>query len=151
MKRILVRSKSYAIANQSQLEADWAIISILDPGKPRIFSSEYSLTLWFDDAEEKEPAMFELPPDSQILLPVYFTPDMATEIKKFVDVNADKDFFIHCTLGKCRSGAVGEILADYFKIPYEQFKRWNPQTQPNTLVRTTLFDTFFHNINSHKL
>lgn len=64
---------------------------------------------------------------------------MAKSIKKFVEQNKDAKFwFIHCTAGVCRSGAVGEVLADFFEIPYHQFKRDNPQIKPNIYVKNIL-------------
>ena len=40
---------------------------------------------------------------------------LAQKVYDFVQNNLDKKaWFLHCTMGKCRSGAVGEVLAEYF-------------------------------------
>ena len=94
------------------------------------------LNLWFHDAD---------PEDEKLLIGthrepvVYFNEDMASKIKNFVEENKDAKFwFIHCTAGICRSGAIGEVLADFFQIPYHQFKRDNPQIKPNIHVKNIL-------------
>lgn len=139
-KRIIVRSKFHAKQNLHEYDnSEWAVISILDPGQPKLFNGHDTLTLWFDDVENEN---FDIGPISSLVAPVPFTEAMADVIKDFVDKHSDKDFYIHCTMGKCRSGAVGEILADYFQIPWERFKLLNPQTQPNTLVRTIMKSKF---------
>lgn len=100
------------------------------------------LNLWFHDADP-------IGDESQILTfngiqielepVVLFDEQMAKSIKKFVEQNKDAKFwFIHCTAGVCRSGAVGEVLADFFQIPYHQFKRDNPQIKPNIHVKNIL-------------
>lgn len=94
------------------------------------------LNLRFDDVEEDLPLL-------NGMKCVLFDENMANEIHEFVQGNLDKKaFFVHCTMGKCRSGAVAETLSDYFGERYEEFKRNNPQVQPNTLVKRILRNRF---------
>lgn len=109
-----------------------AFISINDtfefirPNKPNY------LNLSFDDREEE---LILLNGEPCVL----FNEAHANAIKRFVQTNLDKKYwFIHCTMGKCRSGAIGEVLAEYFAINYFDFKKDNPQVTPNTLVKTLL-------------
>ena len=41
-------------------------------------------------------------------------------------------------MGKCRSCAIGETMAEYLGMNYFDFKRINPQSQPNILVKTIM-------------
>jgi len=94
------------------------------------------LNLRFDDVEED----LSLSNGQKCVL---FDENMANDIYDFVQRNLDKKaFFVHCTMGKCRSGAVAEVLSDYFGNEYEEFKRDNPIVQPNTLVKTILRKKF---------
>lgn len=98
-------------------------------------SSNY-LNLRFDDVEEDLPLL-------DGMKCVLFDGEMADQIYEFVQSNNDKKaFFVHCTMGKCRSGAVAETLSDYFGNPYREFKRDNPIVQPNTLVKRILRKRF---------
>lgn len=92
-------------------------------------TSDNYLNLRFDDVDETTTSSF--------------TEEMASNIWQFTQKNADKKaFFIHCTMGKCRSGAIAEVLSDHFKVPYEEFKYDNPQVQPNILVKSLLRQKF---------
>jgi predicted protein tyrosine phosphatase len=106
-----------------------AFISIRDIEHPTILDSASNvLNLSFDDTEEQIQDKF-----------ILFDEQMADEIVNFVHNNENKNLFvIHCLMGISRSGAVGEVLSDYFKIPYEKFKRDNPQVIPNCLVKRIL-------------
>jgi predicted protein tyrosine phosphatase len=106
-----------------------AFISIRDIEHPNILDSASNvLNLSFDDTEEQMFNKFTL-----------FDEQMADEIVNFIRNNEDKNLFvIHCLMGISRSGAIGEVLSDYFKIPYEKFKRDNPQVIPNCLVKRIL-------------
>ena len=96
------------------------------------------LNLWFDDAEEDLPL---LNGDKLVL----FDEEMAEKIYEFVMANRQaKMWMIHCTAGQCRSGAVGEVLSEYFQIPYNEFKFFNPQVKPNVLVKNLLRKKFFY-------
>ena len=102
---------------------------------PILSPAENVLNLWFDDAEELYEDVQEL---------ILFNEEMANQIVDFVKINENaKTWFIHCTMGKCRSGAVGDVLSEYFEIPYIYFKRDNPIVQPNILVKSILRKQFF--------
>lgn len=105
-----------------------AFISILDPKTPKILESGGNvLNLCFEDVDE------------DLKTNLAFDKYIARAIRYFVEVNSDAKFWlIHCTAGVSRSGAVGEVLSEYFKIPYHQFKRDNPQVIPNVLVKKIL-------------
>jgi predicted protein tyrosine phosphatase len=111
-----------------------AFISIRDIEHPIILDSASNvLNLSFDDTEEQIQDKFTL-----------FDEQMADEIVNFVHNNEDKNLFvIHCLMGISRSGAVGEVLSDYFKSPYERFKQTNPQVIPNVLVKRILTNKIF--------
>lgn len=95
------------------------------------------LNLWFDDAEEDYPL---LNGEKCVL----FTDDMAQQVYDFVLENSTKKMFLlHCTMGKCRSGAVGDVISEYLGINYFDFKRSNPIVDPNTLVKILLRKKFF--------
>jgi len=106
--------------------------SIIDPG-PNV------LNLWFHDTDpDDDSAKFDMDSiygDETI----HFDDVMAKQIFEFVEKNRDAKFwFVHCTAGICRSGAVGEFLSEYFEIPYNLFKRDNPQIRPNIHVKKLL-------------
>lgn len=116
-----------------------AFISIHDPSGPNsthIIEGDNVLNLHFDDIEY-------IPKSKDIFMRhiIPFNDEMADQIISFANKNKDKDnFVIHCTFGKCRSGAVGDALSTYFEIPYFDFKRKNPRVQPNSLVRSILIN-----------
>ena len=77
---------------------------------------------------------------------VPFTPEMARRIAEFVAaVDRSRELFINCAAGISRSGAVGEVLDEYFNRYLEQneldhlhFTRFSSQIQGNSLVRRLL-------------
>tara|TARA_R110000868_G_scaffold12456_8_gene59571 strand:+ start:5905 stop:6384 length:480 start_codon:yes stop_codon:yes gene_type:complete len=94
------------------------------------------LNLWFDDAEEELPL---LNGDKLVL----FNDEMANQVIDFVEKNKNaKGWVLHCTMGKCRSGAVGSFLVDYFGIDWFEFKKTNPKVSPNCLVKTLLTSNY---------
>ena len=100
--------------------------------EPILESSSNVLNLWFHDFDPESET-------NQDVNCVVFDENMALEIKNFVLKNLNAKFWlIHCTAGICRSGAVGEVLSDFFQIPYFQFKRDNPQIKPNIFVKNML-------------
>lgn len=104
---------------------------------PIMVDTDNILNLWFDDAEENLPLLN----GDKLRL---FDEEMAATIVQFVRENEDKEtWFIHCTAGISRSGAVGDVLSEYFEIPYSEFKQMNPRVQPNTLVKNLLRKKFF--------
>ena len=71
---------------------------------------------------------------------------MAERIASFVKTfDSRKLLFVNCSAGVSRSGAVGEVLDEYFNVyleknplDHEYFLRLNPQIQGNSLVRRLL-------------
>lgn len=123
-----------------------AFISIHDPAFGKILSDGPNvLNLWFHDAEpEKQNEIFEFAQNwVDENETIYFDEDMAAQVFDFVQRNKNAKFFlIHCTAGKCRSGAVGEVLSEYFGINYFDFKRDSPQISPNIFVKKILKKIF---------
>jgi hypothetical protein len=96
------------------------------------------LNLWFDDAEEDLPLL-----NGEKL--ILFDDEMAQKIFDFVIQNrTSRCWLLHCTAGKSRSGAVGDVLSEYFQIAYADFKYHNPKIQPNALVKNLLRKRFFY-------
>ena len=98
------------------------------------------LKLRFDDAVED--------PDHTLVL---FDAEIAGEIVRFVRrIDTSRLLFVNCAAGISRSGAVGEVLNDYFnKYPGsnaaddEYFRRMNRHIQGNPLVRRILREALF--------
>ena len=98
------------------------------------------LKLRFDDAVED--------PGRTLVL---FDAATAGEIVRFVrGIDTSRLLFVNCGAGVSRSGAVGEVLNDYFNKYLEfnapddeYFRRLNPQIQGNPLVRRILRDALF--------
>ena len=129
-KKVLVLSRHDFIKFVGTLTpkqvSEIAFISIRDFNYPIILSdSDNVLNLQFDDCEDNSPRLFNN--------------NLAKQIIQFTENNLDKNLFVvHCLMGQSRSGAVGGWLADKFEIPWESFKRLNPQVTPNTLVKIKL-------------
>ena len=98
------------------------------------------LKMQFDDAVED--------PDRTLVL---FDERLADEIVNFIrDIDRDAVLFVNCGAGISRSGAVGEMLNDYFnkylernELDDEYFRRLNRQIQGNPLVRRLLRAALF--------
>lgn len=74
-----------------------------------------------------------------------FSEDQAKQIIEFLNKNKDKRAcMLHCAAGISRSGAVGAFIADYFRVPFAEYKRTNPQIRPNPHVSSTLNKLFFY-------
>lgn len=109
-----------------------AFISINDTFEFVRPDSPNYLNLSFDDREEE---LILLNGEPCVL----FNDEHAQIIKEFVEQNLNKKYwFIHCTMGQCRSGAIGDVLSEYFGINYSDFKKDNPQVKPNVLVKKIL-------------
>ena len=101
---------------------------------------ENILKLRFDDAVED--------PDRTLVL---FDAEIAGEIVRFIRrIDPNRLLFVNCGAGISRSGAVGEVLNDYFNkylgfnaLDNEYFRRTNRQIQGNPLVRRILRDALF--------
>jgi len=82
---------------------------------------------------------------------VLFDADIAGEIVRFIQqIDTSRLMFVNCGAGISRSGAVGEVLNDYFNkylefnaLDDEYFRRMNRQIQGNPLVRRILRETLF--------
>lgn len=98
------------------------------------------LKLRFDDAVED--------PDRNLVL---FNAEIAAQIVNFIGgIDTSRPLFINCGAGISRSGAVGEVLNDYFNKYLERndaddeyFRRVNRQIQGNPLVRRILREALF--------
>ena len=100
------------------------------------------LKLRFDDAVED--------PEHTLVL---FDSEIAGRIVRFIrQIDTSRLLFVNCEAGISRSGAVGEVLNDYFnkylernELDDEYFRRLNPQIQGNSLVRRILREALFGN------
>lgn len=98
------------------------------------------LKLQFDDAVED--------PEHSLVL---FDERIAAQIVDFIHrMDTERPLFINCGAGISRSGAVGEVLNDYFnkylernELDDEYFRRMNRQIQGNPLVRRILREALF--------
>ena len=98
------------------------------------------LKLRFDDAVED--------PDHALVL---FDAAIAEKIVNFIRIiDTSLPLFINCGAGISRSGAIGEVLNDYFNkyierndVDAEYFRRMNRQIQGNQLVRRILSNALF--------
>lgn len=101
------------------------------------------IRLWFDDVLEDH--SFEKIGGGKIELKA-ITHEQAKELFQFIKKNSDKEvFFIHCTAGICRSGAVAAFIQDYIgKLTWQEFKRQNPHISPNSTVYRMLHDVWYN-------
>lgn len=111
----------------------------MDDGQPLIPISDNAIHFYFDDVED-ESIEFE---STLLRTTRLFSEDQAKEIIQFLENNLGKDILIvHCTMGKCRSGAVGDFANDFYALDYQTFKKNNPRVQPNTHVKKTLNNVY---------
>ena len=114
-----------------------------DPGCAIPCDGDNILKLRFDDAVED--------PDHTLVL---FDAGIAGKIVRFVrKIDPSRLLFVNCGAGISRSGAVGEVLNDYFNrylesnaLDNEYFRRLNPQIQGNPLVRRILREALFGDV-----
>lgn len=121
-----------------------AFISIISPddkSEKHWFYRDHDtvLNLEFDDAD---PSMVE--GCAKAGYPVHlFDYEDAKKIIAFIEKNKDAThFFIHCTAGVSRSGAVGFFVRQVLQSDYEAFAKMNPYIVPNGFVLQTLNDQF---------
>lgn len=97
------------------------------------------LNLEFDDAD---PSMVK--DCEKAGYPIHlFDHDDAQAIIAFIRKNKDAThFFIHCTAGASRSGAVGFFVRQVLKSDYEAFTKMNPYIVPNGYVLQMLNDNY---------
>lgn len=70
-----------------------------------------------------------------------FSSIQAKKIISFLNkIKSGKDgvLIVHCAAGISRSGAVGEFANDFFQLEYSNFKKENPQVNPNAHVKSVL-------------
>jgi hypothetical protein len=71
------------------------------------------------------------------------TEEQVKEIYAFIMEHKDKNFYINCAAGKCRSGAICNFLQDMLQYDWdENLKR---RADPNSYVRARLIEVFFRN------
>lgn len=113
-----------------------AFISILDPDNEERFYSEsdnfLQVKMWDIDKRvvTDKDKVFELPSDEEL-----------TKIVDFCEKHKDKDFFVHCSAGISRSGAVAKYLNETYNFTpedmYFEFRQLytnNPQIIPNIYI-----------------
>ncbi len=84
---------------------------------------------------------------------ILFNEEMAKQIVAFIaDIDKSRELFINCAAGVSRSGAVGEVLNEYFNKYLENnapddyyFTLYNRQIQGNSLVRRLLRKALYEN------
>jgi predicted protein tyrosine phosphatase len=119
-----------------------ACISIVSPSsrdEPHYFQSDHAnvLNLEFDDADT---SMVDACSGAGCDIHL-FDYDDARKVIEFIKANKDKShFFIHCTAGVSRSGAVGFFTRQLLKSDYQEFTKQNPHICPNGFVLQTLND-----------
>lgn len=74
--------------------------------------------------------------------PDAITKEQAIELIEFIKSipSTTNQILIHCSAGISRSGAVGSVIADYFKVNWNEFIQLNPKIQPNSFIRKLLMD-----------
>jgi predicted protein tyrosine phosphatase len=118
-----------------------AFISIInsDAVGTSYFNSDHSnvLRMVFDDAtfdENERRAKLGL---NELVL---FTREQAQQILDFVNKNSEVEtFYVHCSAGRSRSGAVGTFINDIWgSQTFEQFLQSNPTVSPNYYILALL-------------
>lgn len=140
MNRVFVKSRAdfkelLKELTEQQFMAS-AFISIHDPGgdwAPRLeqilVDSDNVLNIWIHDVDEED--------DQEKY--IHFNNEMANQVIQFIEKNRKaKNWILHCTAGISRSGAIGEFISDYLGQDYFQFKRDNPQINPNSEIKKIL-------------
>ena len=120
-----------------------AFISIISPNNPiekHYFEKDTSnvLNLEFDDADEELEKIYK-----NTMSPVHlFSIEDANKIIDFVESNIGMVFYIHCTAGVSRSGAVGWFIRQITNSNFEDFCKQNPQICPNGYVLKVLNEVY---------
>lgn len=114
---------------QSKIE-NTSFISILDPDNEEILYVEspnfLQVKMWDVEMDVKDIITNETYPRPQ--------DEELEKIVKFVNNNKEKDFYIHCSAGISRSGAVGRFIQELFEIDSKQFYKDNPYIKPNLYI-----------------
>ncbi|MBO4647085.1 MAG: hypothetical protein J5806_02900 [Lentisphaeria bacterium] len=111
--------------------------------------SDHTRVIFDGDTVEKNPQGYYSVDDGHAL--VLFDTEIAGKIVRFIRrIDTTRLLFINCGAGISRSGAVGEVLNDYFnkylernELDDEYFRRLNRQIQGNPLVRRILREVLF--------
>lgn len=125
-------------------------ISVIEPGANPVFtgSDNRALTLSFDDVS---PEMFESAERFAILCKEMehfkrpyrlFSQEQASRIISYVKTAEESPnhitWYVHCTLGVSRSGAIASFIREFCDFDATKFSRHNPHVVPNQLVLTSL-------------
>ncbi len=121
--------------------SDKAFISILNSDTPNAsyFNKDYSnvLRLIFDDAteEENENRIKKGLKELQLI-----TTEQCKSLLSFIEQNKHVEtFYVHCSAGVSRSGAVGVFINDLFgEESYFEFANSNPIIKPNYYILAIL-------------
>lgn len=122
-------------------------IAIISINNGTYFENEYHvckdannvLNLNFDDADPIAYGLAEyiqfysIPGEKSIILK-FFTNEMAKQVVEFIEVNKDKNFYIHCSAGISRSQAIVKYIKNiYYEYDWETNPN-NPCLHPNGFV-----------------
>lgn len=124
-----------------------AFISIISPDQPvekHYFERDTPnvLNLEFDDADEEIEKAYR-----HSASPVHlFSVEDANRIIDFIQSNIGMDFYVHCTAGVSRSGAVGYFIRQITDADYDSFLRINTQINPNGYVLKILNEVYTERI-----
>lgn len=118
--------KDLAIISINDTHGNWSV-SWFDQDHPNV------LRLWFDDIE-KDLQISPTNPDKCLA----FTPEQSKQVFDFINLNYGKNFFVHCSAGISRSGAVGAFINDYHGWDRSKFEKDNPYIHPNARVSRML-------------
>jgi len=129
-----------------------AFISIISPDRPaekHYFERDTPnvLNLEFDDADEEIEKAYR-----NTAFPVHlFSKEDANKIIDFIQSNIGMDFYVHCTAGIARSGAVGWFIRQITNSNFEDFCIHNPQIDPNMYVLKILNEVYTKRLHMENL
>lgn len=129
-----------------------AFISIISPDHPtekHYFERDTPnvLNLEFDDADEEIEKAYR-----NTAFPVHlFSKEDANKIIDFIQSNIGMDFYVHCTAGVSRSGAVGYFIRQMTNSNHEDFCMHNPQIVPNGYVLKILNEVYSERLHEESL
>jgi predicted protein tyrosine phosphatase len=107
------------------------------------------LILHFDDVVEEVEEIINLTDKDSPFKTQAITREQAQQLYDFIIANKDRNFYIHCSAGISRSGAVATFIANLKELRGEdwfQFKHDNPTIQPNSLILKYLNEIHNKNI-----
>lgn len=118
--------KNIAFISINDTHGNWSV-SWFDSDHPNV------LRMWFDDIEND----LETSPTNPHKCKA-FSPEQAKQVFDFINENYDKDFFVHCSAGISRSGAIGAFINDYHSWDRDKFMKDNPYIHPNARITRML-------------